>query len=236
MKILNTKKFMFHMQYMHGVKSNFTCSQEGCSRVFHRKAVLLQHIRQKHGKSTNVKDNDFKTKAEISHSNRSTVFDIIQSDIQTSSSKSPDQTESKVNKSNKFYSNFCSEISNAVQQFISQLYDNVTMTKFLIQKIITSMISFLNSNFISIIVECVESIIAHNSEQQKLIDLLKSMLQTVQSSFDSLDNEYKRQNYFQSCPFCVKPVEVKVGTSPDRSTKQNCLSLTLKPNTQHTCR
>lgn len=85
---------------------------------------------------------------------------------------------------------------------------------------------FLDTSGISIIKDCVD--LLYTDKEAKSTEILRSMLQSFCTCFSAYDTEYKRLKHFENSLFYNRPMEIKLGCSPDHSNKNSSVSLVLK--------
>lgn len=110
-----------------------------------------------------------------------------------------------------------------VNKPISELYDNLTLTKTWIQNIIQYVVTLWSSGAIDILEKCCG--LAH---VKKSLLVLKNMFKLLRNPFHHLDTEHKRFQYFMNTKFLINPIEHKLGRREVRSQTHNSVSLNLK--------
>lgn len=63
------------------------------------------------------------------------------------------------------------------------------------------------------------------------INEVLSSFQIILKYFNNFNTEYKRESFFKKSKYFIKPSQIIVGTSTDKSRQQNDVSLTIKDKT-----
>lgn len=222
--IINIKKFIFHVEYMHGMKNCYNCPVLKCRRLFHRKAAFSQHLHSKHCNMFTPVENTYRTTVASPNCTNNIDFSIDHVSHMSDKQENTTQHSSPIQS---LLSQFLISLNHSVEYFIAQLYANVTLTKTVIQQIISNVIGFFNSNYLTIIKDGLD-IITNDVKDKHILEELHSMLKSLSTCFDTLNTEYKRKKFFEKSKFYNKPSEIKVGSSPDRCHKKNSVTLVLK--------
>jgi len=117
---------------------------------------------------------------------------------------------------------FLKKLDVAIQHLIAQLYDNLSLTKSDIQKIIEILQSFCCLELLNRL----EQIIL-NCDLNEIVSSFK----VISKYFGNFNTEYKRESFFKNMKYFIKPSQIIIGASPDESRRQNKVSLTIKNRT-----
>lgn len=193
-------KYIFHLKYIHK-KDTFICHIDNCLRPFHRKDSFKKHILT-HGFDTALKKLvDVVPTIDTVHS----TFDFNpDTKLCPQTESSSDEVKYKLES----ISSFLKNIEQAIQHLVIQLYDNFSLPKSYIQKIMKIIENFC----------CLE--LLHGLEQIILncnLNEVLSSFQVISKYFNNLNTEYKRESFFEQSNYFIKPSQIIIGTSPDES-------------------
>jgi len=207
-------KYMFHLKYIHK-KDIFICHIDNCLRSFHRKDSFKKHI------LSHEFDTSFKRLVDIVPTIHTIQAHTSDSNLDT---KFCPETESCSDNEDvlKDIPWFLKKLDIAIQHLIAQLYDNLSLTKSDIQKIIEIIQSFCCLELLNRL----EQIIL-NCDLNEIVSSFK----VISKYFDNFNTEYKRESFFKNMKYFIKPSQIIIGASPDESRRQNKVSLTIKNRT-----
>lgn len=232
---ITLNKYLFHLEYFHGISNYFTCSFDNCKRSFDCKKSFKRHFALKHHVSSSKISNTNNVECILEKSTENSVI--------LDQNKNTDNTEHNEGGTNhnvktEKESKTCSEIvkdlvlkfhcifQNSVQLFISKLYDHLSLTRALIQTVIDSVSDFLSSGTIGILQECFGLLCKEVTSSE--MEQLGTMFNLLENPFISLKTEYKRFKYFEQCEKLVKPIEICLGVSADQKRTDSEVALQLK--------
>lgn len=176
-------KYVFHLEYVNK-QDTFTCYVENCLRSFHRKDSFKKHIFT-HGFNESL--------------NKLNVLSVPTIEIESSDSNlntkccSDNNTLEDIpqflldNNTLEDIQSFLKKLGTGIQHLVVQLYDNLSLTKSDIQKIIE-----IIHNFFSQLLNGLEQIILNCN-----LNELVSSFKTILKYFDNFNTEYKRESFFE---------------------------------------
>lgn len=217
-------KFIFHLEYIHK-QDVFVCNIDDCLRSFHRKDSYKKHIFT-HGLDTSLnKFVNFPTTSTIEVQDfNSDVENKISNCEKTAilcCETKPSSKDVKNTRSQDIQS-FLETVDIAIQHLVTQLYDNFSLTKSDIQKIIEIIQNF----FCSKLLYGLEQIL-FNCDLEKVVDSFTK----ISDFFSKFNTEYKRETFFEKSKYFIMPSQKIIGTATDESRRQNTVSLTIKNRT-----
>lgn len=146
------KDFTNHLVVQHHANNGFTCPKQDCKRIFSRKDVFMQHFKLKHllekpVKKVNCVLDKTNSKNEdiiINNESGQCSMSCIKPDVSLNHNLD-EPPFTKTDAYDSLFSKFSDSLNNAVNNLISQLYDNTTITKNQIQDFIDHFINFFPS-------------------------------------------------------------------------------------------
>lgn len=217
------KKYMFHMNFIHK-KFDYSCPFNKCNRLYPNKSAFNKHIKRKH------------------HQNIPTVEgEIVINDLKVQKNKKIELKEDASSELPKLdsisqkdynlqlteeYNIFKDILQNSLQVLLGQFYDNLTLTRAVIQNVIDAIGSFLSSGFIESFKRYIE--ITLKKHNLSLDNNASNMLELIEFPFVNVNTEYKRLQLFEKSNCFIKPVPYSLGTSLDVKKGKGETSRTIK--------
>lgn len=229
-KIFNlSKKFALHVEYFHKKTNYFVCPFEQCSRIYHRKTDFQKHVDNKHLKnstktahsSKNSSQNINETDSNLEICDFKEVLSSSKENQNLPSENSPGyflNDNESAEKAKRLFCSFKVMFSEGLVTLMSNLYENLSLTRAAIQLIINSINSLLSHDIFEYIKKILD-IMTHDKNVEKPKKILISMLNMLETPFCSLDTEYKREKFFDSTDALVRPVEHRLGVCQESQKK-----------------
>lgn len=228
-RLHNIDKYLFHLKYIHK-KDNYTCHFQNCLRAFHRKDSFKKHLLT-HEFDTSLKKLIHNSTVDTIHSSDTNPDKKMFLQTESSSSDinnilSPLQIDGSHDKETMILkdniSSFLEKLYIALRHFVVKLYDNFSLTKSDIQKIMDMFQTFC----CSVLLNGLKQIIS-NCDLDKIV----SSFEVIASYFNEFDTEYKRELFFQNSKYYITPLQNIIGTCTEESRRKNSVSLTIKNRT-----
>lgn len=228
----SVNRLLTHFNVQHCVNSFtiFKCGENGCSREWSSWNSLRRHLlgsnhnfslwpTTKHASMNLVQSTKFTeiNKSQIDH----TDINIYETVSLEDTNKNLLITPVK----------FKSLVKNRCDAFVAKLYNKSSIPRNHIQSIIEDSTLFLTSGHILVLKEKVLSQLIALGCDNKTIQDITSMFETLENPFHQLRNEYQRIEYFKSCGNYIVPLEYSIG---NKKVRKN-VGTNVVENVQNVC-
>ncbi|KAK5648036.1 hypothetical protein RI129_002928 [Pyrocoelia pectoralis] len=214
------KKYFFHLEYLHNVTDRYVCPKANCYREFHTKPSLKQHFKRFHTVTC------FANQHKVTEPALSTAEVVANFSNNGQNLKEHNVEVPKVTKPIDFnLEEFKKMLFSESTKFIAQLYDNLSLPRNSIQKLIDSVQSLLKIS--------IQHFIKHfENVSREVIPFdhfsnLNEMLEMISNLFSPINTEYKRFVLFDKSGYLIRPIEFRIGISAENKKVQDKTIMTL---------
>lgn len=203
------KNYIFHLKFYHNITDYFACPYMDCDRTYNNKRSFKRHLELKHTCENNP----------VCNSVTPTVTDLSLPNFL--SHDKLHTLENSANVSNQLNSErdtFDVKVKQHVDDFVSKLYDRLSLSRLATQEIIASVGTLLTNISLDLKDEAQHS----NAEATNIA------IDSLSSCFSHVGTEYKRLQYFENTNKFVKPTQITIGSTQQKVNENNTAVMDLK--------
>lgn len=220
LRVHDFKQYIFHLETIHKIGNYFVCPFESCKRTYDKKNRFKIHLTTCY--NSNRSRNSISCDSSINTSNSILPEQCtFPSTNDTHQFQSPDTSPSNDKDSNE---SFIRSVKTFLNIFVCNLYGFVGLPRSLIQTLI-ELVQTLINNILSNINETVKN---EDIDATKRNTIVLEMILALPDIFKDYDTEYKRLKHLVDKEYYVAPVEVKIGTTKNRHSENNDVTMMLK--------